>query len=228
MSGGTREKQSLINFLLLQPLAMLVTLAHGGGRTLSAQESAQFLSLFRRYCGPGTQSPGQDGNTFFYCKTSDQPASDVRVEHEEEITAGETPKQVIFVQPPPTNFVHNVALKGSPGNPQQTEIYVLPQQATHDLQLQDVRSTAQTVKPSLYFLTGDNLSTPPPVAVLPGGQGGNRRPSAPPPNPSNPDISGFGSAGQGGYSTLYGAPGVIAPRNQRNVQIQRQPVYRTL
>lgn len=219
----------------------MVALANAGGRSLSAQESAQFLALFRRYCSNPSSSPSQDGNTFFYCKTSDQPAQTLTIDHSADVDAGQTPKQVIFVQPPPTNYVHNVALRGSPGNPQETEIYVLPSSAEHTLQVQDTRSAVQAQKPSLYFLNQDGNQGNPRPGVLPGGQGGNlggndRRPSSPP--PSDPAVIGIGSGlGSGGYPNQpqpqqqqqqyvqYGAPGVLAPRNQRNIKTN---AYRTI
>ena len=215
-------------------------MANAGGRTLSAAESAQFLAMFQRYCSNPRASPTQEGNTFFYCKTSDAGPATINVNHDEEIQPGNTPKQVIFVQPPSYQYIHNVALRGSPGNPQQTDIYVLPSTAEHQLQLQDTRTAQEAIKPSLYFLQNDQQ---PGIAPRPGGsQGGNllpapvaggsstafqaggSRPSSPPPNPSNPNVIGIDRYPQpqpqtqqpGGYSQAYGAPSAL--RNQRNLR----------
>jgi len=227
--------------------ATLVAYVNAGGKTLSPQESAQFLQLFRRYCSSPASGPTQEGNTFFYCKTSDGGPVTQNLNHESEIASGDTPKQVIFVQPPSYQYIHNVALRGSPGNPQQTDIYVLPPTAEHNVQLQDTRTSVQAQKPSLYFLSndqqqqgqqgGNQIGLPSPVAGSTGSTGfSSQRPSAPPPRPSNPNVIGIESNGYpqqlpqpqqpqlGGYNTqsqAYGAPAAgpaLSPRNQRNLR----------
>ncbi|CAL8124127.1 unnamed protein product [Orchesella dallaii] len=192
---------------------------YAGGKTLSVQESRAALDLFKRYCNGGSSSQNQDGNTFYYCKFSDSGPITLQVPHEAEVDSGETPKQVVFVQPPSFQYVHNLALRGSPGSPQQTDIYVLPPTAEHSLNLQDTRSSVQAAKPSLYFITPEQSeSSSSGTGVVPSRRPGNDvtsaiRPSAPPPPGQNPGAVGVNT---GGYQYYGAPPPAINPRNQRN------------
>lgn len=199
----------------MKVLSAVLVAVNAGGKTLSAAESEQHLRNFNLFCSPaagGRSEANQDGNTMYYCKTADEPIT-VKVDHEEELRGGETPKQVIYIQPPPYVYRHNIGVKGSPGSPQQTEIFVLPQKATHELSISDQRSQTQATKPSLYFLTGS--------ADESAGVGAIRRPAnSPPPGPGPQP----GPSGQGQPSPYIAGPTYLPPRPNTNYG---QPAERT-
>lgn len=174
---------------VLLVLASFVAVAYGGVGILSLSEEQDALRLWQQYCA-GASDQGNDGNTFIYCKRAREDTSET-LQHTIEVTPGpETPRQVVFVQPPSTNYKHNVVINGQAGQQQKTTIYVLPQKNTHTLDYEDNRDKGGApIKPSLYFLKNnpneesvDSQPAPPPGAY-------------PPPRPDK---------GGGGYS--YNAP----------------------
>lgn len=201
--------------------------------------------MFEQICSSGGNSP-QDGNTRYYCKLADGAVTRT-LDHNKEVNGANSPRQVVFIRPPSYNYVHNVNLRGNPGQPQQTEIYVLPSNADHNVNLNPDIRTAEGSKPSVSFLTSDqsggqqggsnsgfitsgSVGSPQPVGRFPNSGSSNPgplRPSAPPPNPSNPNVVGIdataviggynGGSSNGNYDGNYGPPS-LSPRNNRNTK----------
>jgi len=144
-------------------IASLLGVAYAGVGTLSPQEEAEALQLFERLCS-GYGAEGQDiGGTLVYCKRGNQDRQETLSHNVNVQDDSRTPAQVVFVQPPPVRYQHRVLVQGSGAQGQQTKVYVLPQQATHELSADYRGQQAAPVKPTVYFLKGgDSSGSPPP------------------------------------------------------------------
>jgi len=162
---------------VLLVLASLMAVAYAGVGVLTAREEAEAVRLYQLYCA-GTSDQGSDGSTFVYCKRSREDTSE-NLQHTINVQPPpEAPRQVVFVQPPSTQYRHNVVINGEAGQQQKTTIYVLPQKNSHVLDYTDNRPPGGTpIKPSLFFLKnnpgeaesdiGAQPGSPPPGGYLP-------------------------------------------------------------
>lgn len=143
-----------------QVLASVLGVAYAGVGTLSPQEEADALQLFERLCsGYGSEQGTDIGGTLVYCKRA-QGGRQETLNHNVNVQdTSRAPGQVVFVQPPPVRYQHRVLVQGSGSQGQQTKVYVLPQQATHELTADYRGQSATPVKPTVYFLKGDGSSS---------------------------------------------------------------------
>jgi hypothetical protein len=137
-------------------LASFVALASAGVGVVTPQIEAEALRLWQRYCD-GASEGGTDGNTFIYCKRS-QEKYEENLQHQLELTPGPEPQQqVVFVQPPSYHYKHDVIVSGGGGSAPKTVIYVKPAKNTHEVNVNDQTSgVAAPQKPTLYFLKGSH------------------------------------------------------------------------
>ncbi|CAL8100386.1 unnamed protein product [Orchesella dallaii] len=135
-------------------LASALGVAYAGVGTLSPSEEAEALQLFARLCS-GYGAEGQDiGGTLVYCKRGKDDRTE-RLNHNVNVQDNtRQPGQVVFVQPPPVRYQHRVLVQGQGAQGQQTKVYVLPQQASHDLSADYRGGQVNAVKPVVYFLKG--------------------------------------------------------------------------
>lgn len=127
--------------------------------TLSPQEEADALQLFQRLCSGYGSEGGQDiGGMLVYCKRGNGDRQETLNHNVNVQDTSRQPAQVVFVQPPPVRYQHRVLVQGSGAQGQQTKVYVLPQQATHQLSADYRGQQAVAVKPTVYFLKGDSAS----------------------------------------------------------------------
>ncbi|OXA55632.1 hypothetical protein Fcan01_09627 [Folsomia candida] len=138
--------------------------AHAGVGILSPQEEADVLQLFAKLCGSRSEGGDWGGARF-------GPGENVEiVNHNVEVPAPAIPDSVVFVQPPPVTYKHNVAVQGGVGIAPRTKIYVLPQRSQHSITSQYNPGDVVTSKPNVYFLksTGEEgfrYGTPAPPGI---------------------------------------------------------------
>lgn len=175
----------------------MLGVAYAGVGNLTPQEEAEALKMFERLCS-GYGAEGQDiGGVLVYCKRGPGDRQEVLNHNVNVQDNTKQPAQVVFVQPPPVRYTHRVWVQGQGAQGQQTKVYVLPQQATHELTADYKGQQAQAVKPTVYFLKGDSN----------GGYG----PAQPPPSNYGPPPSNYGPP-PSAPSNNYGAP-PSAPSN---------------
>jgi hypothetical protein len=132
-----------------------MTRAHAGVRELNNREEQDALQLYLRVCGQGQGAEGSRNIDGFniHCKSPRQQVVQEVLNHQVNVQGSPNQQQdIVFVQPPAVNYQHNLQLNGSPGQGGQTKIYVLPQQANHQLATNFNLGQITRSKPEVHFL----------------------------------------------------------------------------
>jgi hypothetical protein len=134
----------------------MASVAYAGVGVLTPEVEAEALRLWKAYCD-GASEGGTDGNTFIYCKKS-QDNFEESLQHDVNLTPSEGAReQVVFVQPPSYHYKHDVVVSGGGGSVPKTVIYVKPAKNTHEVNINDQTAPGGAAqKPTLYFLKGNH------------------------------------------------------------------------
>jgi len=132
-----------------------VGLVSAGVGVLTPEIEAEALRLWQSYCD-GASEGGTDGETYIYCKKSNDKVEETLThEHALNGPGGAAKDQVIFVQPPAYHYKHDVVVSGGGGQGPKTVIYVKPAKNTHEVNVQDQTVQGEgPAKPTLFFLKG--------------------------------------------------------------------------
>ncbi|OXA44326.1 uncharacterized protein LOC110857658 [Folsomia candida] len=144
------------------------SVVNAGVGILSPPEEADAWELFAKFCGSGSEG-GDWGGARVWCKFG--PGENLEViNHNVEAPAAVIPDSVVFVQPPPVTYKHNIAVQGGTGIAPRTKIYVLPQKSSHSITSEYNPGAVVTSKPNVFFLRsngdeGYRYGTPAPPGI---------------------------------------------------------------
>jgi len=176
--------------------------------------------MFEQFCANAANDGSRSaGNAMIFCKRAIENFNEEMAHNIDIPSNQQSGQQVVFIQPPSTNYNHQVTLTGQGAQGQKAVIYVLPQKNTHTIRPNfNLAGPAAPAKPTVYFLRNNGAGGPSTTSVGGSFVSNNAISSA---GPSQGDFQNVGnvgpsSFGPSGPSSFGPRPNSFGPGNNNN------------